>query len=629
MLRTNDRYVRATVVALLGPAADAVIIEAYVRAYRSLPLATDVPARTWLLQSAIARCDDEQRRRSRQRTRDRGERGGDIGPPEPPAIPPTLNRDQRTVLALVDAAGLTPREAAHVLSSDPAAVVHALDDARAAFHATVTSTVDTDHPATATETNDLPSRLAEILSAEPPIASDDFWVELGQALLHARATPATGSLSQRPSTSSTPTQGPIRQGPESSVARHQRVEALRAAQRSQHEPRQPIWKALALPAAIAIAAIAAVAAAAWMVGKATHRDAKLGTTAAKVLAKVDHSLAIDDTISAELTYTTAGQPSQMKLLRASNGSYRITRTSPAADEAWDAAALRFTRVADGVDGQPPVLVDLTGVAPGGPEVPAAMGAGIGDPLTGALHLMHLASGVNVSTETRGDRTVWVVEGRLTRDVTADAPVVVPGIGSSGSGRRGDSVRIVIDQSLVLPEEFQLRRDNATVIDVEFGTYTVGNPLPPQAFTAPIPSEASPTANVTRADLGYAPSGLEKARADLPTLTLTPGFTPEAFTLSLVSSRLGDNPALVLVYRNGSRQIAMSVRPHSDGAALSPWGTRDGWRRYDIGSGRLSGSHAWSPPEGPPHLVAESADLTVTADGDAPRGELLDVVRSLR
>lgn len=644
LLRTNHSHVRALVIALAGPAsADDLTLDAYVKAYRGLPLAEDQPARTWLLRAAIARCDDEQRRQSRHRMRARAAQPGEAGPPEPPIIPTELTRDERTVLALVDVVGLTPREAARVLDRDPADTVTLLAEARSAYRGA--------DP----EPSPLPAEgLAE---GRPPLAPEqtpagpEFWERLGAALLQARATPATPLHAGRTNGATPVTGSPTRErhlppqdpGGASRTAPSRRGDALRAAQRSMSAPPRPWWKALALPVALAATAAVVIGLGAWLVGAATSRDANLGTTASKVLAKVDHSLAVDDTITADITIRRAGQQSSLHLVRTSGGSYRITRTAPAADEAWDSTGLHFTRVADGFDGQPPVLVDISGVAPGGPDMPAAVSAGLGDPLLGAVRLMNRSDATSVNSETVDGRAVWVVEGRLRGRDDSSVADALAGVGGTGQGEAGDRLRMVIDQSQLLPVSFRITRGASTQLEVEFSNYTVGNPLPPDAFAVPLPDLPGSTTAVTRAGLGFASTGLEQARSKLASLTFTPGFTPDGYALSLVATAPAgeapppgasnvpqhSGPVVVLVYRRGSQQFAVTLREAHDETALTEGWDGNGWSTSTISSGLFTGTKAHVSEAEHPLVWATGKGVTVTVSGDLSRNDALDVVRSLR
>ncbi|HEY7939389.1 MAG TPA: hypothetical protein VID05_06125, partial [Acidimicrobiales bacterium] len=115
LLRANDATLRAFTVALIGTEAmDRVVRDAYVKAYRALDLAPDRDPRLWLLRVAGTACFDEQRRQTRPSRRRARSAVHDDGEPTPELapVPAELPDEQRVALALVDAAGLTIREAA-------------------------------------------------------------------------------------------------------------------------------------------------------------------------------------------------------------------------------------------------------------------------------------------------------------------------------------------------------------------------------------------------------------------------------------------------------------------------------------------------------------------------------------
>ncbi len=123
LLRDNDASIRAFVAALIGPEPmDQVMLDAYVKAYRGLPLAPTTSPRIWLLGIADGACRDAIRRRNRPSHR--------TGRIEDPPIPLGLSQDQRLALALIDASGLTTREATRLTQVDVAETRDLLATAR-------------------------------------------------------------------------------------------------------------------------------------------------------------------------------------------------------------------------------------------------------------------------------------------------------------------------------------------------------------------------------------------------------------------------------------------------------------------------------------------------------------------
>ncbi len=650
LLRSCTPTLRQVAVALVGPDdADRVLTSAYVKGYRALPVTPDQAPRPWLAHLLLVTCDDDERRRARGRARLDAATG--VGPPVPPPIPTALAADHRKVLALVDAAGFTLREATGVLGDDATRLRARLDEARAALR----------------ELPAAPSHDTLDGAAAAPWDEPTFWEGLGEALLLAQATPAAGPLPGLSHASDVPLRsGTTRRGasqpsprivPAAPRARRdpRRAGALREAQRAQHTPARTPWRRVWVGAVVAIVAVTVLASAAALVRQATRRDAALGLTATKVLDNIDRGLAIDTTLTATVQDRSARDAPSYTYARTSSGSYRLTRSEPLLDEAWDATALRATRVEDaapGVGPDHPVVVDLTGVSPGAPGVPPVVAEGMGDPLVGAMRLMRNATDATVASEKQDDRSVWVIRGRLGRSQGAEGDDAFPGVGRSAQGQTGDALMLVVDQSSVLPVRFRQERDDAAVRDLRFDDYAIGNPLPANAFTAAVPTTPSPSATVTRGNDGFVTTGIEAARGRVPSLVVTPGAPPPGFVLTNVALRdappsepapsgtdAATAPLLVLVYRRGAAHFTVTSRAVGSSAAGS---VDDGrahvvatpWKEplpgsVEIGSGRFARHRARRDPRRPARLWVADDRAGVTITGDLDVDEATRIASSLR
>jgi hypothetical protein len=271
--------------------------------------------------------------------------------------------------------------------------------------------------------------------------------------------------------------------------------------------------------------------------------------------------------------------------------------------------------------------------------------GHGDPLLGAVRLLRAAHGATVSSEVLDDRPVWVVRARLDRDLATGGDTPLVGIGRSGSGRAGDRLTLTVDQSLLLPVRFRQVRDGTPITDVTFSDYTVGNPVPPGSFTAALPAQPGPGTAVVSGDWGFRVVGLEQARQVAPELTVTPGYTPDGFTLASVALRAAEpvpapdpalarvvdrpGPVVVLVYRRGSQQLVVTARPPGSASGpRSPWPDTLS-SSAEIGSGRFAGTTAKLQGGSVTRLWVADGDTAVSVAGDVSAEQATRIARSLR
>lgn len=146
LLREHDQQMRGLAFRMMGSQAamDDVLQDAYVKAYRAFgSFRGDAQFSTWLYSIVYRSCIDAIRKRNRRR-----ESGLHLVAEQPSSAPPaeqrladitaleaalaSLSPDQRAVLLLVDAQGLSYDEAARILDINPGTVASRLNRARSA-----------------------------------------------------------------------------------------------------------------------------------------------------------------------------------------------------------------------------------------------------------------------------------------------------------------------------------------------------------------------------------------------------------------------------------------------------------------------------------------------------------------
>jgi DNA-directed RNA polymerase specialized sigma24 family protein len=702
LLRANDATLRAFTVALIGTEAmDRVVRDAYVKAYRALDLAPDRDPRLWLLRVAGTACFDEQRRQTRpSRSRARSAAHGDGEPtPELAPVPAELPDEQRVALALVDAAGLTIREAARVTERIPDRL---RDDLHAARDAT--------------------AGVALLRPEAAPTHGADFWNDVARRLLVARETPSTrldpvdersAAIGYALPTLSTPAPDQPRSGPSQASPRQQprrrspgtgpvgnrSSEAARAAQAA-HAPgatpsaprpvavppspraeqaargmatrvrqtrtRNVPWGRIVAIGAVVVVMLIAVLVVVTLASRATNRDARLGLTTDKVLNRLDDNLSADRTVTGTLRVTAPGRVAEPTtgryiFIHVSDGSYRLTAADGHWDEAYDASAGTFeVRGSTGPKGAATATkVSLTGLAPGPPDHSAFDARATGDPLAATLRLLHEGTGRQVTTsellpagttDTSQATAVWVITAHLPRSSAASLHPLLAGVGSLATDPAGDEVRVVVDQSLLLPLRLQVLHAGASVIDVRLGSLAVNDPLPAGSLRV---GGAALTA--TR-DLGFRATALDAAQAVVGYQPLTPAFVPDGYVLTDVAVRAaapagvrstagGTNPPDVdvvsLTYRRGS--LSLTVTTRRTGASAKAWhdpfapatsagGTGSAARTDPVathlGSGAFAGTTARGGSSPLPHLWAVDDQYVLTVAGDLGASELHTVAASM-
>jgi DNA-directed RNA polymerase specialized sigma24 family protein len=609
LLRNNDEAIGAFIAALVGPEwFDRVSRDTYVHAYRGLPIAPPTAPRIWLLGIADGACRDALRRWGRAGGRDR--------PVELPPIPVGLPPEERLVLAAVEAAGLTPREAGRLVTGGAdaartllAAARHHLDD--------------------------------ELPLPPPPLRAAPFWNDLGRHLLVARSTPATSMAEDAAQRASGP--GPV-DGPSLQAGRAARGMARRVAERS---PREVPWRRIGFACVLLATVGAVIFAALTFAHRASRRDAALGETATKVLVQVDQALARDNFVSGIATVSGARidglANGRYAISRSNTGSYRVTAGNGSFDEGYDVSRATSSRVVGGPTG---VAQVRTGLAPGPPEWVAGAAPSAGDLLAASLRLVHRGTGGTVETTTISPRStapskgtttttvpgraVWVLRaGQPTRAAPDGSTRAMPGVGALELADV-DEVRLVVDRSLVLPSRLELFRNGRKLIDVRFSNLSISQQPPAGAFTPPIPQGVQ----VTTTDGGFVPTAVGNIESKVGRSVVTPSYLPDGFVLS--SSAVNEaRRSVVLSYRNGSLQLAVTLRPARRGGAQAtdPFGgdsvLADGARSLTISSGAFSQRKAWTSTAPVDHVWVAGPRMEAIVAGDPPVATLVKVVASLQ
>ncbi len=600
LLRANDREIRRFVSIMVGAAAmDDVCRSSFIKAYRGLPLAPSTSPRIWLLGIADGACRDALRRRGRVgAARLRDEDASDDA-----LIDETLDPEVRLVLALVDGAGLTIREAGRLVDGGAVRARELLDAGRTALD---------------------PARPF----GDTPEHRDGFWNDLGNRLLIERAAPATPI--QRAANVHTPAVSP-------QVGRSARGMARRVRERS---PRTIPWRTISIAAAI-LGSLAVVVLLTLSVARhASTRDAELGLTASKVLDQLDSALTRDSVVSGVAKVTVSHDKylpvGEYRFVRTSAGSYRVTASNDRWDEAHDQRANQFTLVRR--QGENVTATVRTGIAPGPPEPSAAAPVLVGDLLSDSVRL------VRAGTGQRADTTTLAAPGSSTTApgdpawlVVSDLPpgrAVAGGTGQlAGVGRllttSGDKVRLVASRSLVLPDSLEVLKGPTVVLKIEFQSLAIGQRLEGDALTIPIPDQA----DVTSTSNGFLTVGIADARRILGKDLHTPSALPDGFVLETVAVN-ADAKTAVFGYRNGSQQLTVTSRPAAAGSAgaADPFGKSASGasaRGVTVSSGAFAGGRGWFAELPINHLWVLHQRILLVVAGDGSATELTKMVSSMQ
>ena len=604
LIQSNDAAVRSLVGALIGPSLlDQVCTQTYLRAYRGLPIAPATAPRLWLLGLADGAAQDAIRRASTT-VGSRGEK------PDPP-IPLDLPAEQRLVVAAVDGAGLTVREAARLASTDVRLVRELLAAGRG-------------DPET---TNPLPA---------PGEHGRGFWDDLGRRLLIERSAPA---VARHPGDDPRDEPRPAGAGRNVESGRAARGMAERVAQ--QH-PRQFPWHRALVATGIVLTVVVLIGVALSVAHHASTRDAGLGETATKVLDKLDAALANDAVIRGDVTITSrrpAILPSgSYRFIRSDTGSWQLVSTDGHHVEGYDVPTATFTTAQSGAGTTPRAHV-RTGVAPGPPEVTAVSPDALGDLLADSVRVVRAGSRGTVvaraaptsdATTTTAPDQQWVVTSALDATARARRPTLA---GTGALAKLGaDDVTLIADQSFALPVELVLREQGRTIAQLRFSGLAISQ-QPHSASFAPAPPAGAP---VTQSQSGFVPTELGKLNTGGSGSVPTPSYLPSGYVLAATAQ----NPttkSVVLCYRNGSRQLVLTLRPTAPGRAAetdpfspskSAKSAKSDVASIQVSSGKFAGRRGWTSESPLAHVWITGSGTEVIAAGDPSTDQLVRVIASL-
>ena len=616
LLQANDRDVRSLLAALVGPDdLDVVCTQVYLRAFRGLPIAPSTSPRIWLLGIADGAARDAVRRIRQSPGADR---------PATAPIPIDRPPEERLVVAAIDAVGLTPRETARLIDGGIESVRELLTEGRA--------------------------RPGVVMPFDPPPEhAGRFWDDLGRRLLMEQSAPAASRRHQDPAGRRSAV------GDDDLAPTPQTLDVVRgmAVRVEQQHPRVIPWRRIATALAVVVTVAVFIGVALTIAGHASRRDAGLGDTAAKTLDRLDAALARNTVVRGTVTITggasDAVTPGTYRFVRSNIGSWRTTALDSSVDEGYDVAHATAASVQRRGGTQVVAAQVRSGLAPGPPEATGDAQHGPGDVLANVIRTVRAGSAGEVETRsvpvapsgssgptgssgstqqptTTEARSVWVVTSRL------DGPVGSSGLaGTGGLGEvDADEAELVADQSLALPTHLTLRRNGVTVLSVRF----TGLSISQQATAMPYTPTVLAGVQATTTDSGFIPTpagDLAGASAGPPA---TPSFLPGGYVLASAGVNRAQRTTVVC-YRNGSRQLVLTVRPAPSTASdpadpfagASP--SHAGADRVSIGSGSFAGRDAYSSRDVVRHVWVNGPRTQVIAAGDPTVAELTKVLASLR
>ena len=613
LLRDNDEAVRGFVSSLVGSdAMDAVTRDSYVKAYRGLPLAPSTAPRIWLLGIADGACRDALRRRNRP--------GSRVAGIESPPVPLAFSDADRLVVALVDGAGLTIREASRLSDLDVNTIGERLTAARVAMGAAP-------------------------LQQPPPEHGDAFWNHLGHALLIERVTPAMPREAEEVANLSDPeVERHRRPRPSAQTGRAARGMARRVEERT---PRQIPWRPIGIAGAVFSVLLVVVIVTLSVAQHAGHRDAGLGVTTQKVLAQLDQALSRDASISGTATVTRSSDPilqtGTYNFVRTAAGSYWVQQADKRWTEAFDQSTSRFTIVRTAKNRTTALVA--TGVAPGPPSPTAAASESIGDLLSDSVRLVHDSTGASVvstvatasATTRRGagptttvpGTPVWVFNARFPSVALQNSAAgQLPGVGRLTS-ISANAVRLVANQSFGLPERVELLRAGTVVFDMRFTNLSIGQSVTTSDFVVSVPEDA----DVTRTSSNFSVVGIGEAQTAPGQQFRTPSYLPDGFVFATAAADRARR-VVVLGYRGGSQQITLTSQliGAADSPAADPFGRRaagSSAKAITISSGAFSGDHAWYAELPVPHLWVANGRTVTTLIGDGNASIFTKIASSMQ
>ncbi len=611
LLERHDRLLHQFAHHLLdGVGTEAVLEEAYVKAYRAVSRQRG-PARPWLLRTVYLAGLDEVRRRERRR------QGGPGRKPDRESRPDTgqplahLRPDQRAVLVLVEGAGLGEAEVAAVLGSPEPTVRGLLARARLAG----------EDPGPALDLEDVPPH------------DQGFWSRLGGRLLAERDAPAapvprmpdpdepTSAIrTPRPPPVAMQKRAPRRARFRRSDVPPDTVEELATDARRRRTPvRLPalalrvltVLVVLAVLAGVLVAVVTMAARARSPVREDSVADISGRTVAALADARSFSAVVDEEVVGADGRRTT----SRYQLARHRNGSYLMIAADLRHMVAYDTPTntLRSRRLVPRPDGSTAVLATQeTGLAAGPPDP-----SGLDPTLPDAELSLALRSLADVDEEAAGKarvggRAVWVLGGPL-----------------PDPGRGPDRVVLVVDRARLAPVRITLLRRGRSVRTVRFSEVALDAPVGP--FTIDLSADG-----VRPVDRGFRPVGLDDVVSAVGYAPLRPAYLPPGFELAASTVRR-QGRVVSVAYQRGNESVVVTTRssPVQRGDLWADPFDRGGHRprveRVQVTSGpfRLTTAQRVAEVGALPSVWGSNDTLAFTVAGDLTAEQLIRVVASLR
>ena len=339
------------------------------------------------------------------------------------------------------------------------------------------------------------------------------------------------------------------------------------------------------------------------------------------------------------TYTVQGAPemgreSRFRFTTATDGSFRWTGDAAATqdltyDMAYDAAAHRAVGLSDRKPDAGPSAFVTTDIPPGGPD----QGIGALEPLGPIPDFVASLARAGDERVTEADhaatgRSVWRYDGPLVEDRLGDGP---------------DQMLAEVDQETGVLLTLKARARGAAFRELEATSVETADRIDRSRFQIDIPAGVE-TSSVS---VGFRPTTLEDARAEMPYQVPVPEDIPDGFRLVAVAVNRdrpsvtgaeGMNPPVAdivaLRWEQGFQSFTVTLRPVSGQEWNDPFGSEGMVYRTvplpekSSGPFTVRGALVVDPPARP-HLWGIADDLVVTADGDLSPDELLRLAESLR
>jgi hypothetical protein len=297
--------------------------------------------------------------------------------------------------------------------------------------------------------------------------------------------------------------------------------------------------------------------------------------------------------------------------------------------AYDAAAHRAVGISDRKPDGGPAAYITTDIPPGGPD----MGIGALEP-PGSLadFVVSLARAgdrrVYEDENAATGRPVWRYGGPLVEDRLGDGP---------------DQVVAEVDRATGVLLALRSSAQGQTFRVLAATSVETADRIDRSRFQIEIPASTE-TSTVS---MGFRPSSLEDARAQMPFDVLVPEDIPDGFDLVAVAVNRdkpsmtgaeGMNPPVAdivaLRWQKGFESFTVTLRPVSGQEWNDPFGQegmvydKTPLRAELPGRPALEGDLVVDPPARP-HLWGITGDIVVTADGDLTVGEFVRLAESLR